>query len=81
MGEGSRPATATCTTTTTGASVQDWNQMECRLQYLQAELDEAFHRLADERWREVEAGATVEWDDARAWVEARLRGETPGRPR
>ena len=47
----------------------------------QAELDEAFHRLADERWREVEAGATVEWDEARAWVAARLRGEGPARPR
>ena len=43
--------------------------------------DEAFHRLADERWREVEAGATVEWDEARAWVEARLRGEARARPR
>ena len=41
----------------------------------QAELDEAFHRLVDERWREVEAGATVEWDEARAWVEARMRGK------
>lgn len=47
----------------------------------QAELDEAFHRLADERWREVEAGATVAWDEARAWVEGRLRGEAPPRPR
>ncbi|EKX52236.1 hypothetical protein GUITHDRAFT_65383, partial [Guillardia theta CCMP2712] len=25
----------------TGTSVQDWNQMECRLQYMQAELEEA----------------------------------------
>ena len=52
-----------------------------RIEELESELDEAFHRLADDRWREVEAGATVEWDEARAWVEARLRGEGPARPR
>lgn len=40
VGEGARPSTATGTNCA-GASVQDWNQMECRLSYLQTELDEA----------------------------------------
>lgn len=46
----------------------------------QAELDEALHRVADARWAAVEAGETVGWDEARAWVEGRLRGEQPARP-
>jgi predicted transcriptional regulator len=47
----------------------------------QDETDEAFHRLADERWATVlETGQTVAWDDAKAWLEARSRGENPRRP-
>ena len=47
----------------------------------QVELDEAFHRVADERWAKVLAtGKTVPWDDAKAWLEARLRGERPRKP-
>jgi predicted transcriptional regulator len=47
----------------------------------QAELDEAFHRVADERWAEILAtGKTVTWDDAKAWLEARSRGERPRKP-
>jgi len=47
----------------------------------QAELDEAFHRVADARWAKVLAtGKTVPWDDAKAWLEARSRGERPRRP-
>ncbi len=47
----------------------------------QAEEDAAFHRLANERWAEVQAtGLTVSWDEMNAWVEARLRGETPPSP-
>jgi predicted transcriptional regulator len=47
----------------------------------QAELDEAFHRVADRRWANVLAtGKTVPWDDAKAWLEARSRGERPHRP-
>jgi len=47
----------------------------------QVELDEAFHRVADERWANVLAtGKTVAWDDAKAWLEARSRGEHPHRP-
>jgi predicted transcriptional regulator len=47
----------------------------------QVELDEAFHRVADERWAKVlSTGRTVAWDDAKTWLEARSRGEHPRRP-
>ncbi len=47
----------------------------------QAELDEAFHGVADERWANVLAtGKNVPWNDAKAWLEARSRGERPRRP-
>ena len=46
-----------------------------------AELEETFHRVADQRWAKVLAtGKTVPWDAARAWVQARARGERPRRP-
>jgi len=45
------------------------------------EADAEFHRVADERWARVLAtGRTVPWDDAKAWVEARSRGERPRKP-
>jgi predicted transcriptional regulator len=45
------------------------------------ELDDAFHRVADERWVKLLAtGKTVAWDDAKAWLEARSRGERPRKP-
>jgi predicted transcriptional regulator len=45
------------------------------------EQDEAFHRVADERWAGVLAsGETVAWDDAKAWLEARARGAPARRP-
>lgn len=38
----------------------------------QAEEDAAFHRLAQERWADVQAtGLTVPWDEFTAWREAR----------
>jgi predicted transcriptional regulator len=44
----------------------------------QVELDEAFRRVADERWVKILAtGETVPWDDAKIWIEARSRGERP----
>ena len=47
----------------------------------QAELDQEFHRIADERWAKVLAtGKSVPWDDAKAYLEARARGERPRRP-
>jgi predicted transcriptional regulator len=45
------------------------------------ELDEAFHRVADERWAEILAtGKTVPWDEAKIWLEARSRGKRPRKP-
>lgn len=47
----------------------------------QAELDEEFHRVADARWASVLAsGKTVAWDDAKAYLEARARGERVRKP-
>lgn len=47
----------------------------------QADLDAQFHRLADARWANVLAtGQTVPWDEARAYLESRVRGEQPSRP-
>jgi predicted transcriptional regulator len=47
----------------------------------QAELDEAFHRIADERWAKILAtGKTIPWDDAKDWIEARSRGERLHKP-
>jgi len=47
----------------------------------QVELDDEFHRVADERWAKVLAtGKTVPWDDAKAYLEARSRGERPRKP-
>ncbi|MDP1698846.1 MAG: CopG family transcriptional regulator [Xanthomonadaceae bacterium] len=47
----------------------------------QADLDAVFHRLADTRWANVLAtGETVTWDDARAYLESRGRGERAKRP-
>ena len=47
----------------------------------QAELDEAFHHVADERWTKLRTtGKTVSWDAAKDWLEARSRGESPRKP-
>jgi predicted transcriptional regulator len=47
----------------------------------QAELDAAFHAVADERWAKFLAtGQTIPWDEAKDWLEARSRGEQPPRP-
>lgn len=47
----------------------------------QIELDDDFHRVADERWAKLLAtGKTVTWDDAKGYIEARSRGERPRRP-
>ena len=46
-----------------------------------AERDADFHRLADERWGQILAtGKTVPWEQARAYLEARARGERPRKP-
>ena len=47
----------------------------------QVEQDDDFHRQADERWAAVlSTGKTVPWDEAKAHLEARARGEKPRRP-
>ena len=47
----------------------------------QAELDDEFHRLADERWlRLLKTGKSVAWSDAKAYLEARARGARPRKP-
>jgi predicted transcriptional regulator len=47
----------------------------------QVEVDAEFHRLADERWAKVLAtGKTVPWDDAKAYLEARARGDKVRKP-
>jgi len=47
----------------------------------QAEQDAAFHHVAEDRWANILAtGKSVAWDDARAWLEARSRGERPRKP-
>jgi predicted transcriptional regulator len=47
----------------------------------QVERDEELHRLADERWANLlVTGKTVAWNDAKAWLEARSRGESPRKP-
>jgi predicted transcriptional regulator len=47
----------------------------------QVELDDAFHRVADERWsRLLATGQSVPWDEAKTWLEARSRGEHPPKP-
>jgi predicted transcriptional regulator len=47
----------------------------------QFELDAEFHRLADTRWTTLLAtGRTVPWDEARAYLEARARGQRVRKP-
>ena len=45
------------------------------------EQDEELHRVAEERWsRLLATGKSVPWDEARAYLQARSRGERPRRP-
>ena len=47
----------------------------------QAEIDAEFHRVADARWAKVLATRkTLAWDDAKAYLEARSRGERLRKP-
>ena len=47
-----------------------------------AELEEAFHRVADERWaRVVATGKTVPAAEVHSYLQARAQGESPARPR
>ena len=47
----------------------------------QEEQDSAFQHLAEQRWAQVlTTGQTVAWDDAKAYLNARARGEQHRRP-
>ena len=47
----------------------------------QAELDEEFQRVAEERWTKVlDTGKTVPWHNAKAYLEARARGGRARKP-
>ena len=47
----------------------------------QAELDNAFTTLADQRWGHIQAsGKTVAWDDAKAYLTARAQGQPARKP-
>jgi predicted transcriptional regulator len=47
----------------------------------QVELDNAFNAVADQRWGTIQAsGKTVPWDDAKAYLAARAKGEPTRKP-
>jgi predicted transcriptional regulator len=47
----------------------------------QSELDDEFHRIADDRWAKMlTTGKTVPWDEAKSYLEARSRGERARKP-
>ena len=47
----------------------------------QVELDNEFHEIADERWNGILAsGKTIAWEDAKAYLAAKSRGESPHKP-
>lgn len=47
----------------------------------QSELDDEFHRIADDRWAKLlVSGKTVSWDDAKSYLEARSRGDSARKP-
>jgi hypothetical protein len=47
----------------------------------QVELDDAFRRVAEERWAHLlTTGKTVPWADAKAYLESRARGGQPRKP-
>ena len=48
----------------------------------QTELNDDFHRVADERWENILAtGKTVSWDEMRTYLAARSRGKSPRKPK
>jgi predicted transcriptional regulator len=48
----------------------------------QVESEDQFHLVADERWAKLLAtGEAVTWEEARAYLEARSRGQRPRKPR
>jgi predicted transcriptional regulator len=47
----------------------------------QLELDNEFHRVADERWAELmTTGKSISWEAAKVYMEAKARGEAARKP-
>ena len=47
----------------------------------QPEMAEELRQVAEDRWTQlVTTGASVPWEDAQAYLQARARGERPRRP-
>jgi predicted transcriptional regulator len=47
----------------------------------QVEIDTEFNEIADDRWKGILAcGKTVSWEDAKAYLTAKSRGESQSRP-
>lgn len=47
----------------------------------QVELDNSFNALADERWARIRATSrAVDWEDAKAYLNARAQGQRPRKP-
>lgn len=47
----------------------------------EVELEDEFHRIADERWAKMRAtGKTVPWEAAKSYLRARAQGDGPRRP-
>lgn len=45
------------------------------------ELDDALHRLADDRWSAlIQTGKSVDWDDAKSYLQARAAGRKLSKP-
>ena len=45
------------------------------------ERDEEFRQVANERWATLQrTGESVPWDEAKAYLQARARGDKPPRP-
>lgn len=47
-----------------------------------AETDEALHELAERRWAALrQTGLSVPWDEARRYLQARVAGQAPAKPK
>lgn len=47
----------------------------------QVELDHEFYAVAEERWMKIKStGKTVSWEETRAYLTAKSRGDNPRKP-
>jgi predicted transcriptional regulator len=48
----------------------------------ETELNQEFHRIADERWEKIlDRGQTIAWDDLRTYLSARAKGDKANKPK